>query len=183
MSGPELAAPRTVPEIRGRMGLRALGLSQAKNDNAWLLAALGLAAVANASGLFVTIIEPDSALYADIAKAMLQRHDFIDLVVQGRDWLDKPHLPFWLSAISFSVFGFSTWAYKLPALMLVLVGAFYTYAFAGLFYERRTALAAATIFLSAEHIIISSSNVLAETYLITFVIGAVYHLSSGQHRQ
>jgi 4-amino-4-deoxy-L-arabinose transferase-like glycosyltransferase len=32
------------------------------------------------------------------------------LFLQGDDWLDKPRLPFWLSAISFSIFGFSTWA-------------------------------------------------------------------------
>jgi 4-amino-4-deoxy-L-arabinose transferase-like glycosyltransferase len=144
-------------------------------DDAWLYVVLGLAALANASGLFVTILEPDSALYATIAKTMVQRQDFVDLFALGNDWLDKPHLPFWLSAISFSVFGFSTWAYKLPALILVLVGAFYTYAFARVLYDRRIALVAAVIFLSAQHIIISSSDVRAEAYLTAFVIGSVYH--------
>ena len=175
MDKTELARPATIADAPARMSARILGMVQAKNDDAWLLAALGLAAIANASGLFVPIVEADSAMYATVAKTMVQHHDFIDLYLQGQDWLDKPHLPFWLSAISFSIFGFTTLAYKLPALMLVLLGAFYTYAFAGVFHHRRIALAAAAIFLSAEHIIISSNNVLAETYLTTFVIGAVYH--------
>ncbi|MGD1016689.1 MAG: glycosyltransferase family 39 protein [Roseiarcus sp.] len=151
------------------------GVNCPRNDGAWLCLALGLAALANASGMFVTILEPDSALYATIAKTMVERHDFVNLFAAGQDWLDKPHLPFWLSAISFSIFGFSAWAYRLPALILVFVAAFYTYLFARQFYERRIALAAAIIFLSAQHIITSSSDVRAEAYLTAFVIGSVYH--------
>ncbi len=146
-----------------------------KNDNVWLYAVLGLAALTNASGLFITILEPDSALYATIARTMVQRHDYINLFVQGADWLDKPHLPFWLTAASFDIFGISTWAYKLPALILVLAGAFYTYLFAKLLYDRRVALVAAVILLTAQHIIISSNDVRAEAYLTVFVIAAVYH--------
>jgi len=147
-----------------------------RSDKTMLYAVLGLTVLANASGLFVTILEPDSASYASIAKTMVERHDFVDLFAMGEDWLDKPHLPFWLSAISFSVFGFSTWAYKLPALLLVLLSAYYTYLFARLFYDKHVALVAAIILLSAQHIIISSSDVRAEAYLIAFVIGSVYHL-------
>ncbi len=146
-----------------------------KNDRTWLYAVLGLAAFTNATGLFVTILEPDSAVYATIAKTMVQRHDFVNLLVNGKDWLDKPHLPFWLTAISFDIFGLSTWAYKLPAVLLVLGGAFYTYEFATLLYNKRVAVVAAIIFLTAQHIIIASSDVRAEAYLTAFVIGAVYH--------
>jgi 4-amino-4-deoxy-L-arabinose transferase-like glycosyltransferase len=157
----------------------------AKNDVAWLYALLGLAVFTNATGLFVTILEPDSALYATIARTMVQRQDFANLFVNGEDWLDKPHLPFWLTAISFGIFGFSTWSYKLPALLLVLMGAFYTYAFARLLYDRRVALVAAIILLTAQHIVISSSDVRAEAYLTAFVIAAVYHFyqasRSGSH--
>src|SRR5947209_8401584 len=60
------------------------------------------------------------ALYATIAKTMVPRWDFVNLLVRGEDWLDKPHFLFWLMAISFSTFRFSTWAYKLPALHFYL---------------------------------------------------------------
>ena len=159
-----------VGAIWGRGGVSCPG-----NDGAWLYLALGLAALANASGMFVTILEPDSALYATIAKTMVERHDFVNLFSAGQDWLDKPHLPFWLSAISFSIFGFSAWAYRLPALILVFAAAFYTYLFARILYDRHIALVAAIIFLSAQHIITSSGDVRAEAYLTAFVIGSVYH--------
>ena len=146
-----------------------------KNDDIWLYVVLALAAFVNTTGLFATILDGDVTLYAAVAKTMVQRHDFVNLLVNGKDWLDKPHLPFWLTAISFEIFGFTTWAYKLPAVMLVLVGAFYTYAFAKLFYDPRVALVAPIILLTAEQTILSSSDVRAEPYLIAFIIGAVYH--------
>src|SRR3974390_90490 len=129
---------KTRPMIQFGNGIRS--------DKTMLYAVLGLAVLANASGLFVTILEPDSASYASIAKTMVERRDFVNLFAMGEDWLDKPHLPFWLSAISFSVFGFSTWAYKLPALLLVLLSAHYTYLFARLFYDKHVALVATIIF-------------------------------------
>ena len=59
----------------------------------------------NAGCLFTDIQEPDSALYASIAKHIAITHDWVNLVVSGHDWLDKPHLPFWLCAFSFKCFG------------------------------------------------------------------------------
>lgn len=151
------------------------GGARVNSGEVWLYAVLVLAAFTNAVGLFATILDGDSALFAAIAKTMVQRHDFVDLFANGHDWLDKPHLPFWLTAVSFEIFGFSTFAYKLPAVILVLVAAYYTYAFAKVLYDRRVAVTAAIILLTAEHIMISSSDVRAEAYLTAFVIAAVYH--------
>lgn len=144
-------------------------------DRALLFAVLGLAALTIATGLFVTILDGDSAIYATVAKTMVGHGDFVDLFAAGEDWLDKPHLPFWLTALSFEVFGFSTWAYKLPGVVLVLAAAFYTYTFAKLLYDRHVALVAAIILLTAEHTVISSGDVRMEAYLTAFIIGAVYH--------
>ena len=146
-----------------------------KNDSVWLFAILGLAAITNVSGLSVTILDDDSARYAAIAKTIVQHHDFINLISNGADWLDKPHLPFWLTAISFEIFGLSTSAHKLPGVVLVLVAAFYTYAFAELLYDKRVALVAAIVLLTAEHTIIASGDVRAEAYLVGFIVAAVYH--------
>ena len=56
-----------------------------RSDKTMLYAVLGLTVLANASGLFVTILEPDSASYASIAKTMVERHDFVDLFAMGED--------------------------------------------------------------------------------------------------
>jgi len=149
-------------------------LLQAPNSR-WLYALMILGVLLNFSGLFVTIMAPDGALYATIAKTMVLRNNYTDLFAEGRNWLDKPHFPFWVVALSFKCFGFTTWAYKLPAILFLLMGARYTYLFARSLYNIQVALWAVLILLTAEHIIISNQDVRAEPYLTGLIIASVYH--------
>lgn len=138
----------------------------------------GLAAVGvflNATGLFPPILEPDGALYACIAKTMAQSGDFVNLYAVGADWLDKPHFPFWVTAVSFRLFGVNTVAYKFPALLFFLGGVVYTYRFARLMYPKLVAQVAALVLLTAFHGVLSNSDVRAEPYLTGLIVGAVYH--------
>lgn len=143
--------------------------------NKWLYLFIGLAVAVNFSGIFVTIIAPDGALYAGIAKGMVLRNNYVDLFAEGRDWLDKPHFPFWMAALSFKCFGFTTWAYKLPAILFLMMGAYYTYLLAKCLYNKEVGLWAVLILLTAEHIIISNQDVRAEPYLTGLIIASVYH--------
>jgi 4-amino-4-deoxy-L-arabinose transferase-like glycosyltransferase len=141
----------------------------------WLYLFIGLAALLNFSGLFVTIMGPDGALYASIAKHMVQDNNYSDLFSQGKDWLDKPHFPFWVTAVFFKVFGITTWAYKLPGVLFVLLAAMYTYRLAKDLYNKEIGLWAALILLTSQHIIICTMDVRAEPYLTGLIIAAVYH--------
>ncbi|GAB3924312.1 ArnT family glycosyltransferase [Mucilaginibacter myungsuensis] len=142
----------------------------------WLYILIGMAVLVNFSGLFVTIIGPDGTFYATIAKTMVQKHDYVNLYVKGADFLDKPHFPFWVTAAFFEVFGFVTWAYKLPGILFLMMGAVYTYRFAKDLYNKEIALWSVLILLTAEHIIISNNDVRAEPYLTGLIIAAIYHL-------
>jgi 4-amino-4-deoxy-L-arabinose transferase-like glycosyltransferase len=141
----------------------------------WLYLFIAAAVALNFSGLFVTILGLDGPLYACIAKTMVQRHDYVNLFSQGKDWLDKPHFPFWVTALSFNLFGFTTWAYKLPAILFVLMGGVYTYLFCKNLYNKEVALWSVLVFLTAEHVIISNNDVRAEPYLTGLIIASVYH--------
>jgi 4-amino-4-deoxy-L-arabinose transferase-like glycosyltransferase len=142
----------------------------------WLYIFIAMAVLVNFSGLFIIIIGPDGTLYATIAKTMVLRHDYVNLYAQGADWLDKPHFPFWITALSFNLFGFTTWAYKLPGILFMMMGVWYTYLFAKSLYNKEVALWASLILLTAQHIVISNYDVRAEPYLTGLVIAAVYHL-------
>lgn len=141
----------------------------------WLYLFIALAVAVNFSGLFVTIMGPDAALYATIAKTMVLHHDYVNLMVNGKDWLDKPHFPFWITALSFNIFGISTWAYKLPGIMFLLMGALYTYYLAKDLYNKQIALWSVLILLTAQHILLSNNDVRAEPYLTGLIIASVYH--------
>jgi 4-amino-4-deoxy-L-arabinose transferase-like glycosyltransferase len=117
----------------------------------------------------------DSALFASIAKEMALSNNFLDLTFDGSDWLDKPHFPFWVTAISFKIFGINTFAYKLPAILFTLMALYYTFRFTRERYNRETALLAVLILATAQHLIISNNDVRAEPILTGLIIASIYH--------
>ncbi|HEX9509079.1 MAG TPA: glycosyltransferase family 39 protein [Puia sp.] len=141
----------------------------------WFVRLLIPAILVNAGGLLIPILEPDGALYATIAKTIARTGDFINLRVEGKDWLDKPHFPFWMAALSFRLFGTNGFAYKFPALLFWGMGAWYTYRLALSIYGKPTAQLATLLYVSAAHLVISNNDVRAEPYLTGLVIGSVFH--------
>lgn len=141
----------------------------------WFVPLLLLGIVVNAGGLFIPILEPDGSLYATISKTIAHTGDFVNLRVEGRDWLDKPHFPFWMAALSFRALGVNSFAYKFPALLFWGAGAWYTWRLARSLYGNSVAQLATLIYVSAAHLVISNNDVRAEPYLTGLIIGSVYH--------
>jgi len=75
------------------------------------------------------LIGADEPRYAQVAREMLERHDWITPVLNGRPWLEKPPLYYWQAMLAYSVFGVSDWAARLPsafdATLLVLAMYFF----------------------------------------------------------
>ncbi|MGI9133215.1 MAG: ArnT family glycosyltransferase, partial [Rhodoferax sp.] len=139
--------------------------------------ALLLTLLANACALLTPIInEGDSVTYAVLAQHMVQSGNWIDLVLDQKDWLDKPHFPFWLTALSFQCFGVNAFGYILPGYLFHLLGGYFTYRLARLFYGRETALLAALLYASTYHLMYTSSAIKAEAYLSGSITGACYYL-------
>lgn len=131
----------------------------------------------NFVALFFPILRnDDSLLYANIAKHIALSNDWVDLVFNHQAWLDKPHFPFWLTAVSFKIFGINSFAYILPGFIFHLIGALYTYKLAKYLYNSpNVALIASIIYLSAIHLLLSNSlDLRAEAYLLGEIIPASY---------
>lgn len=134
-----------------------------------------LAIVLNIAGIGIRFFTDDPALYSALARNIAQSGNFTDLTYHGADWLDKPHFPFWAVAISFKILGVNTIAYKLPALLFFFMAVVYTYKLAKKFYGDETAIIAILILLTAQHSVMSNTDVRAEPYIMGLLMGAVYH--------
>lgn len=138
----------------------------------WLVVLIAI----NAIGLFNDIFTGDSALYAVISKLFKTSGDYLNIYVQGKDWLDKPHFPFWTGALSMEVFGVNTFAYKLPSFLFSLLGVFYTYKLADKLYNKHVAQLASLILLGSLHIVISNNDVRAEAILVGTIAATSYYM-------
>jgi 4-amino-4-deoxy-L-arabinose transferase-like glycosyltransferase len=75
-----------------------------------------------------SFFSPDETSYAQVAREMLETHDFVVPTIDGRPWLEKPPLVYWLLAAAFAVLG---WGFPAAVLLNVLVTAVTALAIAG----------------------------------------------------
>jgi 4-amino-4-deoxy-L-arabinose transferase-like glycosyltransferase len=61
------------------------------------------------------LVGADEPRYAQVAREMLQRHDWVTPFLYGHPWLEKPVLYYWQAMVCYKVFGVSDWVARLPS--------------------------------------------------------------------
>ncbi len=140
---------------------------------AFALALLGLLAVV-AVGSVLDVMEVDAAQYAGMSRDMLRSGDLTHLHFRGADYLDKPPLLFWLSALSFKVFGVYNWSYKLPSILFAFLALYATYRFTALHYTREQGRVAALMLGLSAAFLLMTNDVRCDTMLMGSVITAIW---------
>jgi 4-amino-4-deoxy-L-arabinose transferase-like glycosyltransferase len=65
------------------------------------------------TGLDAPLLEPQESRYAEIARELLEAPDWVVPHLNGQPYLDKPPLMYWLSALSYQLFGVSDFSARL----------------------------------------------------------------------
>lgn len=138
---------------------------------------VGLSVLVYFVGLFVTLFENDSAQFAVMAMRMVQENDYFNLIKDTQEYLDKPHLHFWLAALSFKMFGISEWAYRIPGVLFTLLAAYSTYGLGRLLYNEDTGKIAALVFMTSQTIVLSAIDVRTDAVLTGAVILSIWQIA------
>ena len=98
------------------------------------------------------LVGADEPRYAQVAREMLARHDWVTPTLSGSPWLEKPPLYYWQAMIAYSVFGVSDWAARLPSafdatLAVLGVGLFFRRFELGSFRDSSLLLASSVAFI------------------------------------
>ncbi|HLH09068.1 MAG TPA: glycosyltransferase family 39 protein [Terriglobales bacterium] len=64
------------------------------------------------------LVGADEPRYAQIAREMLARHDWVTPVLNGSAWLEKPIFYYWGAMLSYMAFGVSDWAARMPSAVM-----------------------------------------------------------------
>ena len=144
------------------------------NTRYWFL--LALIVLVYVAGMFVTLFENDSAQFAVMAMRMVQENDFLSLFKGPEEYLDKPHMHFWLAALSFKVFGIYDWAYRIPGILTTFLGAYSCFGLGRLLYNQDVGKFAALIFLTCQTIVLGAIDVRTDAVLTGFTILSIWQL-------
>jgi 4-amino-4-deoxy-L-arabinose transferase-like glycosyltransferase len=125
-------------------------------------------------GLFVPLMDNDSAHHANIALHMYLNRDYANLIDAGRDYLDKPHLLFWLCAFSYKIFGVTGFAYKFPSLLFTILGTYSTYGLGKALYNEEVGRFSALVVAAAFAYILANNDVRMDAILTACVALATW---------
>lgn len=126
----------------------------------------------------IPVIDIDAAQYASMSREMMENGSYLKLYDLGFDYLDKPPMLFWLSSLSLSLFGVFDWAYRLPSVLMLLLGIYATYQFTLLFYQRTIAQLAAIILASSQAVFLMVHDVRCDTMLLGWVMFSLWQLAA-----
>ncbi|SEM40965.1 4-amino-4-deoxy-L-arabinose transferase [bacterium A37T11] len=129
-----------------------------------------------AFGLWVPLMNNDAAHHANIALHMFITGNYAFLIDSGMPYLDKPHFLFWISALSYHVFGVTTFAYKFPTLLFTVGGTWSTYKLGTLLYNKATGRLAAVIVASAFAYVLANNDVRMDAILTASIAFSTWQL-------
>jgi 4-amino-4-deoxy-L-arabinose transferase-like glycosyltransferase len=61
------------------------------------------------------LVGADEPRYAQVAREMLQRQNWVTPFLYGHPWLEKPILYYWQAMVAYKIFGVSDWVARLPS--------------------------------------------------------------------
>ena len=119
-------------------------------------------------------MDRDSAHHANIAMHMYLNRDYVNLIDAGQDYLDKPHLLFWLCALSYKIFGITSFAYRFPSFLFTILCVYSVYRLGRSLYNEETGKLAALIIASAFAFILANTDVRMDAVLTACVAFATW---------
>src|SRR5438552_15893236 len=91
------------------------------------------------------LFDPDEGRYAEIAREMVERHDFVTPTLNYVKYFEKPPLLYWCVAACFRMFGYAEWAARLVPALAALAGLLTAYALGRRMFGGRAALLGAVM--------------------------------------
>ncbi|MBS1647729.1 MAG: glycosyltransferase family 39 protein [Bacteroidetes bacterium] len=141
---------------------------------AWCFLAIAVVYFFN---LFIDVMDIDAAQYFSTSREMLATGRYLQVYSGGNDYLDKPPMLFWLSALSFKLFGIHNFSYKIPAILMLVLAIYATYQFTKEWYNKQTAVVAALVLCSTQGFFLMSNDVRTDGVLTGFLMCAIWQLS------
>ena len=146
----------------------------------FLFSLLGLVYI---TGLFVPLMDNDSGHHSNIALRMYLTGDYVTLYDHRGDYIDKPHFLFWTSALSYHIFGVTSFAYRFPSFLFTILGTYSIFRLGKELYDQEIGKLAALIAASSFCYILANNDVRMDAILTAAIAFATWQLVAYVHHR
>lgn len=130
-------------------------------------------------GMFlIPLMDIDASQYASISREMLENKSFLQVFDLGYDYLDKPPMLFWLSALSMKILGVHDWSYRLPSFFFALLAVYATYRLTRVYYRKEIAQLSAMVLASSQALFLLTHDVRTDTMLMGWVTLSLWQMAA-----
>jgi 4-amino-4-deoxy-L-arabinose transferase-like glycosyltransferase len=161
----------TETKVRPQQGL--------STRTAWSLLILIFFAVQLGSLFTPPLLDDADASHAQAAQHMAQSGDWVTLKVNGIRYLEKPPLPYWITAGLFRIFGENVFAARVPNALAILGIAWVAWSWAGRAWGKRAGFYAALGILTAIGPFLFTRFSIPEALLSFLLLFALYSFITG----
>jgi 4-amino-4-deoxy-L-arabinose transferase-like glycosyltransferase len=117
--------------------------------------------------------DPNDAQYAEVAREMVETGDWLSPQLDYVLFLNKPPLLYWLIASSYTLFGVSELAARVPGVLVTLLAIFLLYRLGCELFDSTTAAIAASIYATLPSTLLEARFVRPDSLLTAATIGAL----------
>lgn len=129
------------------------------------------------AGAFLDVMDIDASQYAAMSKEMMETGEYLQVKERAKDYLDKPPLLFWVSALFFKLFGVSNFVYRIVPILASFVGFYATYRLGKLYYNEKIGYLAALVVASTQAMFLMNHDVRTDTLLTAATIFAIWQIA------
>ncbi len=123
----------------------------------------------------MALTDPDETFYAQTAKEMVARGEWVTPYLYDKPQFEKPILFYWLLEISYKIFGVNEFAARFPSAVFGTIGIIALYFLGSLLFNKRTGFLASIIMATSVEYIILSRACVTDMVLSTFMLlGALF---------
>ena len=122
-----------------------------------------------------SVTESSEARYAQISKEMLQNGDWMHPQLMGIYHYHKPPMTYWITALSYKIFGINPFAARFFLQIAILIQLFLIYRIGVLLWnDKSKSFKAALLYASFPVVIIGGRALTTDAYLATFILAALF---------
>jgi 4-amino-4-deoxy-L-arabinose transferase-like glycosyltransferase len=116
------------------------------------------------------LTDPDETFYAQTAKEMLNRGEWLTPYLYGKPQFEKPIFFYWVVEASYKIFGVNEFAARFPSAVFGLIGVIAVYFLGMLLYGKRVGILSAIILATNIEYVILSRACITDMALGTFIL-------------
>ena len=131
----------------------------------------------------IALTDPDETFYAQTAKEMLARGEWLTPVLYGKPQFEKPILFYSFVELSYKLFGVNEFAARFPSALFGFLGLIAAYFLGRLLFNDRAGLFSAVILATSIEYIILAVGCVTDMMLSTFLLFGVLFFFYGQVRK